>query len=400
MGQKMSIAGRKELIRVTYQRYQKAQPAEKRVILDEFIAGTGYHRKYAIEVLLHPPRLKPRPLKRKRKAYYSLITKQTLISLWKTANCICTKRLIPFLPELIVVLEKHGELVLEAVVKEQLLKMSPATADRLLAPERRKLETKGKCTTKPGTLLRRQIPVRTFAEWDEKVPGFTEVDLVAHCENYSGGEYLHSLVLTDVHTGWCEYTALLNKGQICACEGIERLRQRIPFRLLGLDSDNGSEFINYHLFEYCKNQKLTLTRCRPYKKNDQCHVEQKNWSIIRRTVGYDRYEGTKACESLEALYRVLRLYQNFYQPCMKLLSKERRSTSRGERTVKHYDIARTPYQRVLECESVPKEAKERLKRQYEQSNPKALLAEVRRLQRGLWNHAVIRGTDQRQEQAG
>jgi len=396
MGQRMSIVSRKELIRVTYPRYQKAQPAEKRVILEEFVAATAYHRKYAIEVLLHPPRLKPLKTKRKRKGAYSVVTKQTLVSIWKTANCVCGKRLVPFLPELIEALERHGELSLEEPIREQLLTMSPATADRLLSPERRRLETKGKCTTKPGTLLRQQIRVRTFAEWDEKRAGFTEVDLVAHCNDDGGGEFLHSLVLTDIHTGWCEYTALWNKGQICTCDGIDRLRQVLPFRLQGLDSDNGSEFINHHLNEYCKKHKLTFTRCRPYRKNDQCHVEQKNWSIIRRTVGYDRYEGGAACKALEELYRVLRLYQNFFQPCMKLLSKERRSTRRGDRTVKHYDIARTPYQRVLSDETVSQEVKERLKRQYEQLNPKALLSEVRRLQSGLWKHAVLRPSGERQ----
>lgn len=400
MGHKMSIGSRRELVRVTYERYQKAKAADKRLILDEFVAVSGYHRKYAIDVLLHPPRLKPRASKRKRRCQYGVMTRQSLVSLWKTANCICSKRLVALLPELIDALERHGELNLEKQPRDLLLSMSAATVDRLLQSERRSMQHHGKSTTKPGTLLRQQIPVRTFAEWNEKKPGFAEIDLVAHCNDDGGGEFLHSLMLTDVHTGWCEYTPLLNKGQLATVEGIDKVRQSLPFRLRGLDSDNGSEFINHHLLRYCKEHELTFTRCRPYRKNDQCHVEQKNWSIIRRTVGYDRYEGAAACKALAELYQAMRLYQNFFQPCMKLINKERRSTARGERTVKHYDTARTPYRRVLESAVLSEKEAERLKRQYELLNPKVLLAEVRRLQRKLWEQAVIRTSEQGERRAG
>ena len=399
MGQRMSIRSRRELVRVTHERYQKAKVADKRLILNEFVAASGYHRKYAIEVLLHPPRLKPRAAKRKRRCQYGIMVRQALVSLWKTGNCICSKRLVALLPELVAALERHGECNLEGQTRELLLSMSAATMDRLLRSERRFMQPHGKSTTKPGTLLRRQIPVRTFAEWNEKKPGFAEIDLVAHCDDDSGGEFLHSLVLTDVHTGWCEYTSLANKGQFCTVEGIDNLRQILPFRLLGVDSDNGSEFINHHLLAYCTKHELTFTRCRPYRKNDQCHVEQKNWSIIRRTVGYDRYEGAAACKALAELYQVLRLYQNFFQPCMKLISKERQSTSRGERTMKRYDTPKTPYRRVLESGILTEEAAELLKMQYEQLNPKALLTEVQRLQRKLWEKAAIRTSGQRERQA-
>lgn len=395
MRQAMSLGSRRELIRATYERYQRARRKEKQAILDEFVASTGYHRKYAMEVLNHPPRLRPRTTKRNRRRKYGIVVQQTLVSLWKVGNCLCSKRLVALLPELVVALERHGELNLEEQMhlegrtRELLLGMSAATMDRLLARERRSRQPHGKATTKPGTLLRRQIPVRTFAEWNEQQPGFVEVDLVAHCDDEGSGEFLHTLVLTDVHTGWTEYLPLANKGQRCTCEGIDRLRKRLPFPLLGLDSDNGSEFLNHHLLAYCKERKITFTRCRPYRKNDQCHVEQKNWSIIRRRVGYDRYEGEPALEALHSLYQALRLYENYFQPCMKLVGKERRSTPRGERTLKRYDTPKTPYQRVMECEQVDPQTKERLRQQYEQLNPKALLLEVQQLQRKLWDLAVV-----------
>jgi hypothetical protein len=217
---------------------------------------------------------------------------------------------------------------------------------------------------------------------------------VAHCGESTHGEYLHSLTLTDITTTWTECLALRNRGQHTVHAAIVQARTRLPFPLLGLDSDNGTEFINDLLLRYCQQEQLTFTRSRPYKKNDQAHVEQKNWSIVRQTVGYDRYEGHRACDALAALYEVVRLYTNFFQPSMKLHSKERL----GSKVKKTYDTTRTPYQRVLESEQVRQESKDRLQAQYRTLNPVALLRHIEQRQASLWKLAVgVRGTETAQE---
>lgn len=252
MRQTMSLRSRRDLLGVSYERYQKASPPQKKAILDEFVAATGYHRKYALELLLHPPQLKPlgskspglksQPIKHSRKRQYGPAVKQALISAWKAANGICTKRLIPFLPEFIEALQKHGEFPLEPHVQKQLLKMSVATADRLPRSERKSLQPHGKCTTKPGTLLKRQIPIRTFADWNEEQAGFLEIDLVAHCDDDSSGEFLHSLVMTDVATGWTECIAVGNKGQACVFAGIKKGRMQLPCHMGGQTEGSGREW--------------------------------------------------------------------------------------------------------------------------------------------------------------
>jgi hypothetical protein len=297
---------------------------------------------------------------------------------------------VPYLPELVRVLEHHGELHLEAQTKVCLLALSPATSDRLLQAERMRAKPHGLGTTKPGTLLKSAIPIRTFAEWDEAVPGFTEIDLVGHCGTTTRGEYLHSLTVTDVATGWTECVTLRNRGQQSVFQALVLARQRLPFPLRGIDSDNGSEFINAHLLRYCQEQELTFTRSRPYKKNDQAYVEQKNWSIVRQLVGYERYESASADEALAALYEVVRLYVNFFQPSLKVVSKERV----GSKVKKKYDQAKTPYQRVLESEQVSEEIKARLRQQYATLNPVALLRQMQRLQAVLWKLAAGEPTEQ------
>jgi hypothetical protein len=312
---------------------------------------------------------------------------QALITCWQVANGICSKRLVPYLPELGAVLERQGELRLDGETKRRLLCLSPATADRLLAAERKLAKPHGLGTTKPGTLLKDSIPIRTFADWDAVRPGFGEVDLVAHCGDTTQGEYVHSLTLTDVATGWTECLALRNRGQQVVFAALVRARTQLPFPLLGLDSDNGGEFINAHLLRYCQTEQLTFTRSRPYKKNDQAYVEQKNWSIVRHLVGYGRYEGAAACEALGRLYDVLRLYVNFFQPSMKLISKERVDG----KVKKRYDAAKTPYQRVLDSPLVSDEVKAALGQEYLSLNPVALLRQLHRAQETLWQLAVVGG---------
>ncbi len=383
----MSLASRRELLAVVAPRYRTAQAAERTRILEEFVASTGYHRKYALVLLNHPLTKAAARTPRQRPRRYTFAVQRALITCWRIANGMCSKRLVPYLPELVAVLERVGELRLDADTNTLLLALSPATADRLLRAERQRSKPHGLGTTKPGTLTKDAIPIRTFADWDDVQPGFGEVDLVAHCAESAKGEYLHSLTLTDVATGWTECIGLRNRGQQVVWAGLVRVRARLPFPLRGIDSDNGVAFINDHLLRYCQQEHLTFTRSRPYKKNDQAYVEQKNWSIVRQLVGYDRYEGQQACDALQRLYEVVRLYTNFFQPSMKLLSKERM----GAKVKKKYDAAKTPYQRVLAAQQVEAPVKEALHQEYLPLNPVTLLRQVRRQQALLWKRAVGEG---------
>ena len=353
-------------------------------MLEEFVASTGYHRKYALVLLNHPLSKASARKHRQRVRHYPFAVQQALITCWRVANGMCSKHLVPYLPALVAVLERVGELHLDADTKTRLLALSPATADRLLPAERQRSKPHGLGTTKPGTLTSDAIAIRTFADWDGVQPGCGEVDLVAHCAESAKGEYLHSLTVTDVVTGWTECIALRNRGQHVVWAGIVRVRARLPFPLLLIDSDTGVEFINEHLLRSCQQEHLTFTRSRPYKKNDQAYVEQKNWSIVRQLVGYGRYEGQQACDALQRLYDVVRLYTNFFQPSMKLVSKERI----GGKVKKKYDAAKTPYQRVLTSEQVESLVKEALHQQYLTLNPLTLVRQIRRYQAAFWELAV------------
>jgi hypothetical protein len=308
------------------------------------------------------------------------------VRLWEIADHICSKRLVPGLPGLIDALERHGELALDVPTRQLLLALSPATADRLLAPARRAALTRGRTTTKPGSLLKHQIPIRTFADWDDAMPGFLEIDLVGHGGESTSGEYLHSLVLTDIATQWTECVALPNRGEAAVCTAIAATRALLPVPLLGLDSDNGGEFINHLLFRYCGREKITFTRCRPYKKNDPCHVEQKNYTLVRQVVGYDRYEGADAYAALVALYVPLRLYTNYFQPSVRLVAK----TREGAKVRKRYDDAQTPYQRLLAAPQVKEGVKCGLRAEYWMLNPAALRREIEAAQETLWRLARVR----------
>lgn len=248
---------------------------------------------------------------------------QVLEKIWEIYGRICSKRLHPFLPEGVQILERCKELLLSPEIKHLLLNMSRATIDRCLKKARFTHPQHGISTTKPGSLLKQAIPVRTFTPWEDERPGFLEIDLVAHCGSSVEGIYLNTLTATDLATGWTECLALPNKTQAAVSAAIELLRRDLPFPLLGLDSDNGSEFINDTLYRYCLSEQITFTRSRPYRKNDQAHVEQKNWSVVRHTVGYDRLETPSELELLHSIYSDLRLYINFFQPVLKLVGKDR-----------------------------------------------------------------------------
>lgn len=390
---------RQAVTAVTVGRYRNGSKKVKQQILDEFCETTGYCRGYARFILrnhgrqvwlggkrivvgdLHKrqQRVKPR--------YYDEQVLQELIKLWQLLNYLCGKRLVAIMPELIAKLEQFGELRLAATTKEKLLRISAATVDRLLKPERRKHELRSRSHTKPGTLLKHQIPIRTFAEWDEQQPGFAEIDLVAHDGGLALGDFCQTLDLTDVCTGWTETEAVPNKAQVWVFEAIQRIRQRLPFPLRGLDSDNGSEFINGDLLRYCEQQRITFTRARPYRKNDNCYVEQKNYSVVRQTVGYQRFDTTAELMVLQQLYQTLRLYTNFFQPTMKLKNKERY----GARVKKSYYAPQTPYQRVLVCAEVSASDKKKLQCQYRLLNPAALKRELDKRRQELFRLALKKG---------
>jgi hypothetical protein len=282
---------------------------------------------------------------------------------------LCGKRLAPFLPELVESLKRHEEIALSREDEELLLMASAATIDRLLAPARREVRLKGRSTTKPGTLLSHQIPVRTFADWNDERPGFLEIDLVAHCGDNTRGEYINTLNMTDISSGWTVACAFMGRGERFTVAAIEEIRPMLPFAILGLDSDNGSEFINYHLKGYCERNRVTFTRSRPWKKNDSAHIEQKNWDIIRKMIGYGRFDTHEQLDILKRIYNLLALYQNYFQPSRKLIEK----TRIGARVRKRYDTAQTPAQRLLSRGDIPQKIKDRLQNTYQEVNPAHLL---------------------------
>lgn len=287
----MSFQSKRELLVQVAPRYREAGHKQKSAILDEFIASTGYARKYAVKVLTMPVVPPVAPIRRPRERSYGKEVQESLRVAWSAANFIGSKRLAPFLEELVSVLERHGHLSLSEEVREQLIGISPATIDRILRPLREADRPRGISTTKSGALMKKRAPVRTFADWNETKPGFFEADLVAHCGWSTEGAYLNTLVLTDISTGWTECLALLHHTQHAVIEAIETARSLLPFPILGLDTDNGSEFLNAELLAYCEREGITFTRGRAYRKNDQCFVEQKNGAVVRSLIGYDRFEG-------------------------------------------------------------------------------------------------------------
>ena len=391
---RVTMNTRKEITKATRRRYQKASKVEKSRILDEICELTGWHRKHAIRVLgkpVGPPvkrgskvLAKPKET-RGRKPVYTDEVLATLRKVWAVLDCPCGKRLVPVMEETLDALLRFGEIDIEADTYDKLLRISAASCDRLLKHDREKVFLlRGKSTTKPGTLLRTQIPVRTFADWDEQVAGFMEVDLVAHCGASTAGEYVNTLDMTDVATGWTETRAVVNKAAVHTKEAIEAIRRELPFPLLGIDSDNGSEFINSILFAYCKGERITFTRSRPNKKNDCCYVEGKNWHVVRKLIGYDRYEGWEAVDLLNEIYARLRLFTNFFSPQQKMVEKVRD----GAKVKKRYDEAKTSYRRIMDDPGFDPEIKDRLERQYLSLNPVTirkeileLVAELRKLAR-------------------
>lgn len=373
----MSQQSTRELVEAQRQRYLQAGRVEKTKILDEFVAATGFHRKHAIRVFRKGYKLS-RDRRGRRRLYTGSVV-SALVKVWRISGNICGKRLQPFVPDLVEALERHGELALDKETKGLLLQMSAATIDRKLKRYRQQ-QGRGLSTTKPGTLLKQSIPVRTFADWEEVRPGFVETDLVAHCGDTTKGLYLNTLTAVDVDTGWTECFAIRQRSQRAVTAAMDALAARLPFPLLGIDCDNDGFFINGTLKRHCEEREITFTRSRPYKKNDQAFVEQKNGAIVRGNIGYRRYTSNEAAELLDVIYDDLHAYVNFFQPVRKLILKKRR----GARVYKKYDMAQTPCQRALASTEVTTLTKARLRMEYRLLNPAALRRRLDENLRLLW----------------
>jgi hypothetical protein len=363
-------------------RYRKAAKEEKSKMLDEFIQVTGFHRKAAIRLLNRVSWLTSGKQRGRKRKYGSEVA-EALKEVWEASDRLCSKRLKPFIPEMAMVLRQHGEQRIDASLEAQLCRISPSTIDRLLRPYRKLGGRKPRSTTRPGNLLKNAIPIRTFADWKEDQPGFVGIDLVAHCGESTEGFYLNTLCAVDVASGWTECLPVWGKWQEKVRQSVHHMRQRLPFPLLGIDSDNGSEFINQCFYNYCRDEKITFTRSRSYKKNDSCHVEQKNGNVVRRLVGYERYASKASFECLGRVYDLVRLYINFFQPTMKLVSKSRH----GAKVHKVYDSARTPYQRLVQAGVLTEAKKTELATIYHGLNPVKLLKQINGNLEQLWRMA-------------
>jgi hypothetical protein len=376
------MKARNEVIDKHKNKYKKSSKKEKGTILDSVCLSTGLSRDRAArllsgnDILRHKESLK----KRGRKTIYKSDVYLPLRKIWAHMDCVCGKRLAAGMGDMLDALMKFGEIECTEDVEKKLRSMSAATMDRLLVNDRERLMLRGISTTKPGTLLKKDIPLRLGTEWDDAIPGYVEIDLVAHCGASTAGEYINTLDVTDISTGWTEPIGVINKAQKHVFEGLMFVEERQPFPYLGIDSDNGAEFINAHLYRYCRDAKISFTRSRPYKKNDGCHVEQKNWSLVRRNIGYARYEGKAALKLLNEYYALLRLHVNFFLPSAKLISKKRD----GARIIKKYDTPTTPYKRVLASEYIPEDEKKRLTELYQTLNPAALMRDMKRLYKELY----------------
>jgi hypothetical protein len=376
---------RKAITRKLAKRYQAASRAEKAAILEEVCELCDYNRDYARRALrraLAPP-AKRKPAR--REPVYGPEVTEALRVVWAALDAPAGKRLAPVMAEAVAALERHGELELTEEVRARLCAISAATIDRRMAPERKRMQLRGRSATKPGSLLKSQIPIRTFADWDDLAPGFCEADLVVHDGGDPRGEFACTLDVTCVATGWTEVRILRNRAHRWTLEAFEDIAAALPMPLLGLDTDNGGEFINYDLYEFCADLEVSFTRARPYRKNDNCFVEQKNNSVVRRYVGYARYDTDAEREVLHELYGYLVDYVNHFQPQMRLVEK----TRSGARVTKRFDTAATPFTRLMRSGVLDAEVTALLTKRHDALNPAELRRVIGRCQDRLLELARI-----------
>lgn len=385
---KVSMKARTEVLNKHMAKYRKASKKEKGRILDIVCESTGLSRDRAARLLGAHAKGKssPKPaFKRGRNRIYDFYASKALREVWIYMDFACGKRLHEGIGDMLDALIRFNEVNYDNETVHKLRQMSAATMDRLLKKDKEALRLKGISTTKPGTLLKRDIPIRLGQEWNDAVPGFVEVDLVAHCGPTTAGEYINTLNVTDICTGWTEPIAVLNKAQRHVFAGLMDAERRQPFPFAGIDSDNGSEFINQELYRYCKQKGICFTRSRTYTKNDNCHVEQKNWSLVRRHIGYGRYEGETALKLLNEYYALLRLHVNFFLPSTKLIEKQRN----GSHVWKRYEKPLTPYRRVLAQTGISDAIKEELTKISLSINPAELMRGMMRIKDDIENLHIL-----------
>ena len=368
---------KQELLAAIRERYRRSSKRDKSQILDEFIKVTGHHRKHGIRLLAQPQEAAKKDGVPRGRRIYDDAVREAVILIWEASDRICGKRLKAALPHLVDSMERHGHLDLDPEVRSRLLSASAATLDRLLKPV--KVRVTGRRKRRRNLDRGRQIPIRTFADWDRPPPGYLEIDLVAHFGDNMGGSFVYSLVATDVCTGWTEAVPLLAREQSLVVAGLEAIAVQMPFPVRGIDSDNDSVFINDTLTEYCSVRSIEFTRSRAYRKNDQAWVEQKNGAVIRRFLGHERYSGQVAGQTIAHLHQAMRLYVNYFQPSFKLVEK----TRNGSAVIKRYSSPATPCDRALRHDEVSNEAKTTLADRRATLDPVVLLHSIRETQSAL-----------------
>ncbi|HEY5181369.1 MAG TPA: DDE-type integrase/transposase/recombinase [Dermatophilaceae bacterium] len=371
----LTLSQRRAVTKTIATRYKRVDKAAKGVILDELCATTGWHRSHARKALTAA--LKPkivRPCKARTPRYGNDVV-AALAFCWAVLGAPTGKRLAPIMGELVPTLRRFDELVITDESAALLVGMSPATMDRRLAPDRARMALRGRSHTKPGSLLKSQIPIRTWADWDDAVPGFVEIDLVGHEGGNAVGDHCYTLTVTDIATGWTENRSVKNKARRWVIAALEQIAMIMPFPIVGVDSDNGSEFINHHLLDWCERRQITFTRSRPGNSNDGAHVEQKNWAIVRTVVGYHRYDTPAELALLNKIWVLQSLMTNYFYPQQKLISKIRR----GAKVIKKYDRATTPHRRATGHDGVTAEDKNILADTYAELNPAAVQREIQAL---------------------
>ncbi len=377
---------RKQYLADVQKEYERADESGRSRLLDEAQKRTGYHRKYLIRLLnrtRRPPRWKQR---RHRRAEYGAALTSALIAVWDIFEQPCWQRLAPILTEHVDHLRQLGELRCSAAVAEQLKQVSPRTIDRLLGREKRVRRLRRNRNPNVQPLIYQKVPVKVAADWDTNEIGNVQVDFVLHCGRSTGGDYIHTISGVDIATNWWEGQAIPVRSQQATKAGLSEMRGRFPFRIRELHPDNDSALVNDLLWDWCRGQKIRLSRSRPYKKNDNAWVEQKNWTHVRKVVGYRRFDNTTELRLLNEIYGILRLYKNFFLPTIKLASKTR-VEGRIKRT---YDVPRTPYERVMRSRQIDRKTKQELRRTYEALNPAELHRQLEELREQLEKTSAAR----------